>query len=196
MLLDDNDSCDVPWEVQQSDGFMFVGVIGRKEQITLTSKVLMIPIAEGTQSGNGGSGAPTQDAYTQMLAKLEELTELAQTASDNAEAAATATPYIGSNGNWMIYDAGTKSYTDSGVSAVGQSGGGDMNKADYDADGDGAVDNAAALGGVMASSYATKTYAQETASSTVSQALASYATTAYVNSQISAQITSALEGSY
>lgn len=50
------------------------------------------------------------------------------------------------------YDPATRKYVDDTVTAIGA---GDMSRAVYDTDGDGVVDDAAALGGVAASEYVT-----------------------------------------
>ncbi len=193
MLLDDSDCCDVPWEVQQQDGFMFVGAIGRKGDITLASKVLVVPVNEGTQSGNENTSEPTENTYLQLLARMEEAAESAKQSAESASSAADTAknmPYINEQGNWMVYDSEAGEYQDSGISTLGTSG--TMKKTVYDTDDDGIVDNAAALGGVPAGQFGTMTQV----SSLISSALSSYATKDYVADQISASITTALEGSY
>ncbi len=180
VLLDDSDSCDIPWEAQSKDGFMFVGALGRKENITVATKILVVPINEGTKAGSNISD-PSPDAITQMLAILSQITDSANEAKDAAQALSYRLPYINDYGNWMLFDVEANAYADSGISAMG-----DMTRVVYDNDCNGAVDNADALGGIPAASYVTN------------QVLATfnYATQSYVNQQIAAQITGALEGSY
>lgn len=206
MLLDEADSCDVPWEAQQTDGFMFVGVIGRNFDTVLPSKILICPVSEGTKAGSAEHQA-TQSLYEQMvysfahsLSEAQTLTAKAeQEASrsehgairaeleasrasqeaDRAEQVAVSTPYIGENGNWFIWNSEANAYVDSGASSLGKESKGDMQTSVYDADGDGTVDNCASLGGIPASSYATTNYVAS-----------------YVASYVSGAITSALEASY
>lgn len=174
MLLDDADSCSIPWEAQAEDGFMFVGVIGRNGDTVVTSKILVCPVNEGTAAGNENHDE-TQSIYDQMILNVENYLSRAEDAAEKAEAVSVNTPYIGSNGNWYIWDTAANMYIDSGRSALGTSSGGDMKQQTYDTDGDGIVDNASALGGVKAENFATVTYVQL---------------------YVSQQITGALEGSY
>lgn len=174
MLLDEADSCNVPWEAQAEDGFMFVGVIGRKDDTVVTSKILVVPVNEGTSSGNEDHDE-TQSIYDQMILNIESYLSRAEDAAQRAENASVNTPYIGSNGNWYVWDGEYNTYVDSGTSAMGASSGGDMEKETYDTDGDGIVDNASSLGGVKAENFATLEY---------------------VKLYVSEQINGALEGSY
>ena len=170
MLLDDADSCNIPWEAQAQDGFMFVGIIGRKDDTVLASKILVVPVNEGTSTGNANHDA-TQSIYDQMIQNIESYLARAEEAAERAETAAANHPYIGANGNWCIWDSELNAYVDSGVSSSG----GDMLTSVYDTNGDGVVDNASSLGGIAASSFATQTYVQL---------------------YVSRQVTGALEGSY
>lgn len=140
VLLDEADSCDIPWEVQRKDGFMFIGLLGRSENVTLASKVLIVPVNEGTQAGTSESSV-TQPVYDTLIAQAAGY-------ADSAKASAAAAQ---------------------------ESLSGTMKVSDYDADGDGVIDNASSLGGVSASEYAT---------------------IEYVNEYVSQKIDLALEGSY
>ncbi len=184
MTLDDADSCDIPNEVQRSGGFIFVGVIGRSGNVILASKVLVLPINDGTEGGNANTSL-TQSLYDQLLANFDSYVKEARSASQTAQVAANEAknasvnlPYIGDDYCWYVWDTDAGAYINSGVSAKGEKGdkgedgsdgidgedgkdgigSGDMLKSTYDTDGDGIVDNASALGGASADSYATKEY--------------------------------------
>lgn len=174
MLLDDADSCDIPWEAQTRDGYLFVGLIGRKDGVTLASKIMAVPVFEGAQDGSE-EHLPSADIISEMMARMNACVESCNEASESAAALAASMPYINSDGYWMVYDSASKEYVNSEVSALGQTAGGDMLASTYDKTGNGIVDNSEKLGGVASDSYATKDY---------------------VAQQIDTQITSALEGSY
>ncbi len=184
MTLDDADSCDIPNEVQRSGGFIFVGVIGRSGNIILASKILVVPIHDGTEGGNANTQI-TQTLYDQMISSFDSYvreaksaSQTAQIAAENVKNATVNVPYISDDYYWYVWNADAGAYVNSGVSAKGEkgdkgedgtdgingkdgkdgSGSGDMERAVYDADGDGVVDNALSLGGVSANNYATKSY--------------------------------------
>lgn len=46
----------------------------------------------------------------------------AAASAEAAEAVAVRTPYVGDNGNWVVWDLATKAYKDSGIPARGASG--------------------------------------------------------------------------
>ncbi len=190
MILDETDSCIVPPEVQRESGFIFVGVIGRSGGTVMASKMLVVPISEGIEEGNANTQV-TPTIYDQMLISFEAYVSAAIAAAERAQTASIRTPYIGANKNWFVWDYNLNSYVDSGVSAKGEKGengkdgedgkdgkdgkdgvsSGDMLRSMYDADGNGIVDNASALGGVSAASYATKSYVQSAIEEAIGLAL-------------------------
>lgn len=50
--LGENDVCDIPAEALEQDGFLFLGLIGRGEGVLQNSKVLLVPLCDGTRAGN------------------------------------------------------------------------------------------------------------------------------------------------
>lgn len=205
MALDDVDSCSVPNEVQRSSGFIFIGVIGRSGNVIMASKILVVPINDGTEGGNANTTI-TQSLYDQMIVSFDTYASQirasayqadlsaseASLAAETAKNASVNVPYIGDDLYWYVWSAESNQYVNSGVSAKGEKGdkgddgkdgadgkdgigSGDMNTSVYDTNGDGIVDNSSALGGISAQSYATKEY---------------------VLSAIEESVGSALEGSY
>lgn len=81
VLLDDADSCNIPWEAQTADGFMFVGIIGRKDDIVIASKVLVVPVNEGVQAGTN-EPAVTQPLYDRLIARAAEYAESAKQSAE------------------------------------------------------------------------------------------------------------------
>lgn len=116
MALDELDSCLIPKEAQLEDGFIFIGIIGRKGDVLMTSKVFLLPINEGVEEGNLET-AITQPLYDQMINKMSDLLLLAENAVQEAKDVAVKTPYIGENGNWYVYSFEDKIFRDSGVYA-------------------------------------------------------------------------------
>lgn len=182
MTLDDADSCDVPNEVQQQSGFMFIGVIGRSGNVILASKILVVPVNDGTDGGNANTEI-TQSLYDQILSGFDSYVTQARSAASEAAAAAeyvknavVNTPYIGADLCWYIWDSALGEYISTGVHAKGEKGDdgigtGDMERSVYDIDGDGVVDNACSLGGISSESYATKEYVLAAIEESVGSAL-------------------------
>lgn len=81
VLLDDADSCNIPWEAQTDDGFMFVGLIGRKDDTVVASKVLILPVNEGVQAGTD-EPALTQPLYDQLIARAADYAESAKRSAE------------------------------------------------------------------------------------------------------------------
>ena len=50
--LGENGVCDIPAKALEQDGFLFVGLIGRGDGVLQNSKVLLVPLCDGTREGN------------------------------------------------------------------------------------------------------------------------------------------------
>lgn len=70
MLLDDEDSCLIPWEVINESGFFEVSVFGGDLITVDTSRVYVI---ESGYTEGGYPVPPTPSIYEQVIAKLEEV---------------------------------------------------------------------------------------------------------------------------
>ena len=102
-LLVDNE-CEIPWEVLENPGYLYVGVRGLtsgKKRPTLWAQQKFVNA--GTVPGSP-SREPTPDKWQQVLATIEQ-----------AEHAVT--PYISDNGNWFVgdKDTGVKARGDNGI---------------------------------------------------------------------------------
>lgn len=70
-------------------------------------------------------GGEIEGARDSAVQAAQDAEDSAQSASESAQAAQDAsvkTPYIGNDGNWMVYNAETKSYQNSNIKATGSQG--------------------------------------------------------------------------
>ena len=86
-LLDESDTCQVPPEVTMEDGIIWLGafgvdVTGRQR----TSEVLSYRIVKGAITVNTKPSDPTPDIYTQILAEMIQVRELAEATKAAEEA--------------------------------------------------------------------------------------------------------------
>lgn len=99
-VLDDNDTCVVPWEVCYEDGYFFFSVFGEKGDTRRTSTKTRYRVVEGAITEGAMPSEPTPEAYDQIVAMFAEAKELykslpeaadkANAAAANAESAKTA----------------------------------------------------------------------------------------------------------
>lgn len=54
--LGKGDTCAIPAEALEQDGWLFVGLIGRGEGVLQNSKVLLVPLCDGAREGNASAG--------------------------------------------------------------------------------------------------------------------------------------------
>jgi len=97
-LIDENNMCEVPHEVTDSEGTMFFGVFGVSGDVTRTSRVLKYKIRQGAITGDTSPSDPTPDIYEQLLSQyafiieehtdLQNAIEVAQSTADTATAIA------------------------------------------------------------------------------------------------------------
>lgn len=69
-LLDEDDTCIVPWEVLREPGFLYIGVFGVNEEKTRTSEITRCVIKQGAITEATAVPDPTPDIYAQILAKI------------------------------------------------------------------------------------------------------------------------------
>jgi hypothetical protein len=74
VMLDENDSCTVPFEVMHGDRNLAfeVSVFGNGVNTVLTSSVEAVAVVRGSKAG-GAIPAFTPDMYTQIMTKIEEI---------------------------------------------------------------------------------------------------------------------------
>ncbi len=67
-ILDGNGECVIPWEALKSEGVLFFGIFGAKNDTRKTSEVVKYRIRKGAWSEETNPSDPTPDIYTQILA--------------------------------------------------------------------------------------------------------------------------------
>lgn len=65
----------VPWEVMNTDGKIYIGLCGVKNNVIYTSEVIKYKIVKGKYGGNASSTPPTPGIYEQMLAVAASMHE-------------------------------------------------------------------------------------------------------------------------
>ncbi len=98
-ILQEDNTCAVPWEVIADSGMIKVSVAGERDGFRITSGIESFYNGKSICDGEP-SEPPTPDQYDQMIA-------IAQSIRDDADAGEFdgkdgATPAIGENGNWYI----------------------------------------------------------------------------------------------
>lgn len=72
-ILDENDTCILPWEVCAENGSFYMTVFGNKDDIRRTSSVVKYKVSKGVVVGETYPSDPTPEVYEQILAKMEEV---------------------------------------------------------------------------------------------------------------------------
>lgn len=75
VIVDEENMCDVPHEVTDSEGTMFFGVFGVSGDVTRTSKVLKYKIRQGAITNDTTPPDPTPDIYEQILSQYNLMNE-------------------------------------------------------------------------------------------------------------------------
>lgn len=126
-----DDKCYVPSEVLENDGDLYIGVFGTKVSGTeldkrLTTDLYKIQVYKGSFIDGETVTDPDVSIWEQYLNEVTALTvETRQLKSDtqtiynNTENIAVSTPYIGTNGNWYVWNKTAGAYQDSGNKAQG-----------------------------------------------------------------------------
>jgi len=141
VLLDDTNECWIPWEVLAQPfpplSRLHVGVYGtRGEEIVLPTEWVDCGVIQSGAVPGECTQPPTPDVYQQILAETQEAraataqscvdaAAAASSAAQAAERAAAASvnqPKLSEDGSWMVWDADTGAYVDTGLSAVGPEG--------------------------------------------------------------------------
>lgn len=117
VVLDDTNSCTIPYEVLAADaagGPLYVGVYGTRitdgetVQIRPTAWAAAVScVAKGADPDAEETVDPTPTQYEQML---------------SLSAAAEHPPEIGEGGTWLVWDLVSGAYADTGISATGPQG--------------------------------------------------------------------------
>lgn len=86
-VLDMNNECLIPWEVLISEGTMYFGIYGVKDDARKTSEVITYKIVKGAWNDDTSPSDPTPDVYTQLLTLCAEAKTAAESVVDTAEEA-------------------------------------------------------------------------------------------------------------
>lgn len=94
-IVDEENMCEVPHEVTDSEGTMYFGVFGVSGEVTRTSKVLKYKIKQGAITEDLKPSEPSPDIYQQILSEYNashaRLTNLETAVIDLEEGVETAT---------------------------------------------------------------------------------------------------------
>lgn len=71
-VLDDNDTCILPWEVYAEDGTFYFSVIGEREDTRRTSTVVRYKVGKGVVNEEMMPSDPTPEVYDQIIAIVNE----------------------------------------------------------------------------------------------------------------------------
>ncbi len=76
VLLDNDDTCVIPKEVLRCSGMLHIGVFGCQDQITRPSEIIKYWVEDGAITEATAVCDPTPDIYSQLLAKIGDLSQL------------------------------------------------------------------------------------------------------------------------
>lgn len=107
VMLDDTNTCKVPWEVLTTAGTLVIGVIGQYETEIFPSLKATFSISYGYGSEGDAPAEPTQDLYDEIVTitknALDAATALREDAANGVfDGASVETAEIGTDGNLMI----------------------------------------------------------------------------------------------
>ena len=78
-MMEEDDTCVIPYEALQSDGILYLGVFGcNTEGKTRTSQIVKYVVEKGAISTNLVPEEPTPDIYEQLLSKYQLMLETSQ----------------------------------------------------------------------------------------------------------------------
>ena len=74
-VLDENDTCIVPWEVCYEEGTFFFSVFGEKDNTRRTASVVRCKVKKGAITTDMHPSDPTPELYDQVLANAAQMRE-------------------------------------------------------------------------------------------------------------------------
>ena len=108
-VLDENDTCVVPWEVCYEEGTFYFGVFGEKDNTRRTSNVVRHKVKRGAITSGMLPSEPTPAVYEQIV---EMLGEIRETANHNiASIEKTGTEGLVDTYTITFIDGSTQTYT-------------------------------------------------------------------------------------
>ena len=77
-VLDENDTCVVPWEVCYEEGTFYFGVFGERDNTRRTSNVVRYKVRKGAITSDMRPSDPTPGVYDQIIEMLNEIRDTAK----------------------------------------------------------------------------------------------------------------------
>ncbi|MBR5199247.1 MAG: hypothetical protein IKW20_05400 [Bacteroidales bacterium] len=104
VILDENDTCVLPWEVCATNGSFYITVFGNKEDIRRTSSVIKYKVSKGVVVGETYPSDPTPEVYEQIVDLLRENERMTQDFIAEAGASIEAANEATENANAVVQD--------------------------------------------------------------------------------------------
>ena len=107
-VLDENDTCLVPWEVCYEEGTFYFGVFGERDNTRRTSNVVRYKVKKGAITSDMKPSAPPPDVYEQIMTEVAKVKEATKYNIAGAKAyqiidkGATDTLVNGSDGYYLL----------------------------------------------------------------------------------------------
>ena len=123
-VQDDEASVELIDDCYAAEGYCQIDVMLTMSGITRTILSLTgYVLGKGSGAYVDVSGViPNINDIVAQYAEMKRVTEETQAAANKANDAASRAPYVGANGNWFVWDAGSGAYVDSGSKAQGPEG--------------------------------------------------------------------------
>lgn len=136
MLMDEDGMVEVPAEATAAAGSGVIVLTGLAEGVQRVSCNLPYAVRGHAPVEGRATAGPTPDVTAQILIQTAADRTAAAESARQAAGAVSHPPCIGENQTWLVWDAGTEEYQDTGVAA----GGGPQVQADFDQNDSGETD--------------------------------------------------------
>ena len=103
-ILDENDTCILPWEVYKENGTFYFTVFGEKDNTRRTASVVKYKVGKGVIVDETFPSDPTPDVYDQIIAMLAENKQMTQDFIAEAGASIEAANKATENANAVVQD--------------------------------------------------------------------------------------------
>ena len=103
-VLDENDTCILPWEVYAEDGTFFLSVFGEKDNTRRTASVVRYKVGKGVVVEETFPSDPTPEVYDQIMSLLNENREITQGLVESSSASIEAATKAAENANAVAQD--------------------------------------------------------------------------------------------
>ena len=104
VILDENDTCILPWEVCATNGSFYITVFGNKDDIRRTSSVIKYKVGKGVVVDETYPSDPTPEVYDQIIAMLRENEQVTQNFIREAGTSVYAAIKATENANAAVQD--------------------------------------------------------------------------------------------